>query len=145
MGRFIFTFFSATVLLIFSQLVFRIQFNVNWLLYLITVSTSILGMMALGILISGIFNEPSVASNIGSLLITVMIFFSGVYFPLDFLPKYLRKIGSVLPLGYVAKSIRISTGVESGSVNSVLITSLIMTITFLVFVFIFGAKAFKTE
>lgn len=145
LGRFIFTFFSATVLLVFSQLVFRIQFNVNWFLYLITVTTSILGMMALGILISGIFNEPSVAANIGSLLMTVMIFFSGVYFPLDFLPRYLRKIGSVLPLGYVARSIRISTGVENGSINSILITSLVMLVTFLVLVFIFGANAFKAE
>jgi len=145
LGRFIFIFFSATVLLVFSQLIFKIQFNVNWILYLITVSTSILGMMAFGILISGIFNEPSVASNIGSLLMTIMIFFSGVYFPLDFLPRYLRKIGSLMPLGYVAKSIRISAGVENGSINSILMTSLIMIITFFVLVFIFGTKAFKTE
>ncbi|MCX7795791.1 MAG: ABC transporter permease [bacterium] len=145
LGRFIVTFFSATVVLVFSQLIFRVQFNISWSLYLVTASTSILGMMAFGILISNIFAEPEVASNVGSLLMTVMIFFSGVYFPLDFLPKYLRIFGSFLPLGYVAKSIRIATGIENGSISSVLNISLIMTLIFFVLVFIFGNKIFKAE
>lgn len=145
LGRFIVTLFSATIVLIFSQLVFKVRFNVNWSLYLITTSTSILGMMAFGILISSVFTEPEVASNVGSLLMTVMIFFSGVYFPLDFLPKYLKTIGSFLPLGYVAKSIRVATGIERGSISSVLNVSLAMTLAFLVLVFIFGSKIFKAE
>lgn len=145
LGRFVVTLSSATAVLLFSQLVFKVQFNVDWLLYLITASTSILGMMAFGILISSVFTEPEVASNVGSLLMTVMIFFSGVYFPIDFLPRYLRTVGSFLPLGYVARSIRISTGVESGSVSSVLNISIAMTIAFFVLVFIFGSRIFKAE
>lgn len=145
LGRFVITFFSATAVLIFSQLVFKVQFNINWLLYLITASTSILGMMAFGILISNIFTEPEVSSNVGSLLMTVMIFFSGVYFPIDFLPKYLRTIGSFLPLGYVARSIRIVTGVESGSISSILNISMAMVVAFFALVFIFGSKIFKAE
>lgn len=144
-GRFIVTLFSATAVLIFSQMIFNIRFDINWSLYLITASSSILGMMAFGILISSLFTEPEVASNIGSLLMTIMIFFSGVYFPLDFLPKYLRTIGGFLPLGYVAKSIRISTGVESGTISSVLNVSLAMVFAFLTLVFIFGSRIFKTE
>lgn len=145
LGKFVVTIFSATAVLLFSQLVFKVQFSINWTLYLITASTSILGMMALGILISSIFTEPSVAGNVGSLLMTVMIFFSGVYSPLEFLPKYLRGIGELLPLGYIARSIRISTGVESGTIAFVLNTSLGMTGAFFIFVFIFGSRLFKAE
>lgn len=145
LGRFVVTLASATVVLLFSQLVFRVNFSINWLLYLVSASTSILGMMAFGILLSGIFSEPSVASEVGSVLMTTMIFFSGIYFPLEFLPEYLRRFGSILPLAYVAQSIRISTGVETGSAIFVLNISLIMTIVFFILVFIFGNKAFKSE
>lgn len=143
LGRFITTLSSATLILLLSQFIFKISFSVNWFLYLISASTSILGMMAFGILLSELFTEPNVASEVGSVFMTVMIFFSGIYFPLEFLPQYLRKIGSILPLAYVAQSIRIATGVENGSSSFILIVSLVMTTVFFVLVFISGSKAFK--
>jgi len=144
-GRFVVTISSATLVLMLSQLIFNVNFNINWFLYLISVSTSILGMMAFGILLSEVFTEPAVASEMGSLFMTVMMFFSGIYFPLEFLPGYLRKIGSILPLAYVAQSIRIATGVETGSSIFVLTVSLIMTMVFSVLVFVSGSKAFRSD
>lgn len=145
LGRFIIALSSATLILILSQVIFKVSFSINWILYLISASSSILGMMAFGILLSELFTEPTVASEIGSVFMTVMIFFSGIYFPLEFLPQYLRKIGSILPLAYVAQCIRIATGVETGSRGFVLMISLIMTLVFFTLVFISGSKAFRSD
>ncbi|MEN2983814.1 MAG: ABC transporter permease [Dictyoglomaceae bacterium] len=144
-GNFLISFFSSIFVLFFTQIIFNIKFSINWGYYFLSLSSSILGMMALGIFITSLFKDPQTANNVGNLLVNIMIFFSGVYMPLDFLPDYLRKFGQILPLYYVAKSLRISVGVEEGDLSFILKMSLVMITVFVILVGIFGRNILEME
>lgn len=145
MGNLLISLLSSLFVLFFVQIFFNIRFYINWEYLLLSISSSILGMMALGIFLTALFKEPQTANNVGSLLLNIMIFFSGIYFPLDFLPEYLRTLGQILPLYYVAKALRISVGVEEGTSNFIFIMSLIMVSIFIVLVGIFGRNILQGE
>ncbi|PMQ01324.1 MAG: ABC transporter [Dictyoglomus sp. NZ13-RE01] len=145
LGNLLAILFSATLVLLASQLIFSINFSINWTLYIITTISTILGMMAIGIFLTAIFKEPNTANNVGNLILNIMLFFSGVYFPLDFLPNYLKTFAKFLPLYYVGRSLRISLGVEEGSPSFILSTSFVMLISFFVLVIAFGRQILETE
>jgi ABC-2 type transport system permease protein len=136
---------SCIFVLFVSQIIFNLNFSVNWSLFLLSLFSSILGMMALGIILTVLFKEPQTASNVGNLLVNIMLFFSGVYFPLDFLPKYLKILARFLPLYYVGRALRISVGVEEGDLSFIYILSAIMISSFVILITIFGRKVLSLE
>ncbi len=145
MGNFLITLLSSLFVLFAVQIIFNIKFYINWEYLLLSISSSILGMMALGIFLTALFKEPQTANNVGNLLLNIMIFFSGIYFPLSFLPNYLRTFGQILPLYYVAKALRISVGVEEGTPNFIFSMSIIMVSVFIILVSIFGRDILQVE
>jgi ABC-2 type transport system permease protein len=136
---------SCIFVLFVAQIIFNLNFSVNWSLFLLSLFSSILGMMALGIILTVLFKEPQTASNVGNLLVNIMLFFSGVYFPLDFLPKYLKILARFLPLYYVGRALRISVGVEGGDLSFIYILSAIMISSFVILITIFGRKVLSLE
>ncbi len=145
LGNFVAGIFSCLLVLLIVQLIFHINFSINWVFLLLSISSSILGMMALGIVFTALFREPQTANNVGNLLVNIMLFFSGVYFPLDFLPNYLKVFAKFLPLYYVGRALRISLGIEEGGSSFVLLFSLVMVSVFLTLIFIFGKNIFELE
>jgi len=104
--------FSTFVILFFSRLIFHTNYQVRWILLIITSISGLISMLGLGAVLSFIFHKPAAAQTAGSLAMTVMMFFSGVYFPLEFLPNFLKGIGRALPTYYVALAVRYSVGLE---------------------------------
>lgn len=101
---------TVIIILIFSKIIFQVSFNVKILYFAITYFSSILLMMGLGGLFLLLFREPNAAMNIANVFSTIMMFFAGVYFPLELMPKWLQGVGRVLPMTYVAESLRFSLG-----------------------------------
>ncbi len=66
----------------------------------LTLSTGI------GIILGLSFKSFRGAQGMASLLYTFMPFFSGVYFPVEFLPKYLRMVSNFVPMKYAVEMIR---------------------------------------
>jgi len=60
---------------------------------------SIAAMFAVGLWITAIARAPNVAFVIGSLFLYPMLFFAGLYFPLQEMPSVLRDIANWTPLG----------------------------------------------
>uniref|UniRef100_A0A7C3MLK6 ABC transporter permease n=1 Tax=Dictyoglomus thermophilum TaxID=14 RepID=A0A7C3MLK6_DICTH len=136
---------SCILVLLVAQIIFNLNFSINWGLFLLSLFSSILGMMVLGIILSALFKEPQTANNVGNLLVNIMLFFSGVYFPLDFLPNYLKILARFLPLYYVGKALRISVGVEEGDLSFIYTLSTIMVLIFVFLISIFGRKILSLE
>ncbi|WP_448377696.1 ABC transporter permease [Fervidobacterium sp.] len=93
---------SSFVILILSKIIFGTNLLIHLSkvpLYLLVVSSSVLINSALGVVLSLVFKKS--AQSISQLLYTVFIFFSGVYFPLEFLPKSLRYISYLTTPRYV--------------------------------------------
>ena len=82
--------------------------RLNWNVPLL-IPTLFLGSMngiALGLIISCIGRAPQEASNAATTVAIVLQFFTGMYFPIDYLPTYLQQIGRFIPVTYAAQALR---------------------------------------
>ncbi len=104
---------SALLVLAAGILVFGIQLDVDWLLFIPYLLLSTLMMMGFGALITLISKTAENATQIASILMTAMLFFSGIYFPVEFLPSYFQRASTFLPLTYVARGLRSIMGIEA--------------------------------
>jgi ABC-2 type transport system permease protein len=100
---------TAISIIIMSVLAFFVLSpNLNWnipLLVPILFLGSVNGI-ALGLIISCIGRAPQEASNAATTIAIVLQFFTGMYFPIDFLPTYMQQIGRFIPMTYAAQAMR---------------------------------------
>lgn len=97
---------SSILVVSVGRALFGFSPSIDWFLFLLFVIISTLSMMGFGFLITIFARSSTNASEIASIALTVMIFFSGIYIPMDFLPAYLQQVGRVLPLYYMAEGFR---------------------------------------
>jgi ABC-2 type transport system permease protein len=62
--------------------------------------------IALGLIISCIGRAPQEASNAATTIAIVLQFFTGMYFPVEYLPTYMQQIGKFIPMTYAAQALR---------------------------------------
>ena len=62
--------------------------------------------IALGLIISCIGRAPQEASNAATTIAIVLQFFTGMYFPIEYLPTYMQQIGHFIPMTYAAQALR---------------------------------------
>jgi len=82
--------------------------KLNWNVPLL-VPVFFLGSMngiALGLIISCVGRAPQEASNAATTIAIVLQFFTGMYFPVEYLPTYMQQIGRLIPMTYAAQAIR---------------------------------------
>ena len=113
LSKLILSFVSAYIVLITGLLIFGIRFNINYISLTIIILNSSILMFAFGTLLALIFKKPETSNNVGSILFTIMMFFSGIYFPIKFLPHYLQIASLFLPATYIAQFMRYAFGVEN--------------------------------
>ena len=102
---------STLITLFVSMTVFRVSFDVDWPRYTLFVAASTLGMMGFGTLIALVVRRSSSAGYLANILGMVMMFLSGIYFPIEMMPSVLRAVSRALPLTYMAEGMRYTTGV----------------------------------
>lgn len=125
-SRLLISFLTAFLMLGVNRYLFGSNFTVKWFPFIFTVVCSTLGMMSLGLILVMIFTKSRTADSVATALFVVMLFFSGVYFSLDLLPKIFRYIAMFMPVKYVAELMRFVTGVENISWNYFFATNLVL-------------------
>ncbi len=121
LSKLILSFISVYIILVVAVLMFSVNFSINFIALNLTIITSAILMFMFGAFIAILFKNPETAKNVASMLFTLMIFFSGIYFPIEFLPKYLQIIGNFLPATYVSQFMRYSFGIENLNISYILI------------------------
>ncbi len=108
-------FLSASLTFLFAHFVFGVEFLVQpgWLLFYALVSA--LGAMGLGAGLSILVRKPGSAAAAGMILVQAMLFLSGIYIPLEFLPAGLQLLAKALPAYYMAQGMRAALGVMEGA------------------------------
>jgi ABC-2 type transport system permease protein len=106
---------STLITLLASIAIFDLTFSIDWFEYTILVVCATLGMMGLGTIIAIVVRRPSSAGNVANVLAMVMLFLSGIYFPIELMPRFLRDFSLVLPLRHLADAMRYVTGVSDMS------------------------------
>jgi len=99
---------AISILIMATLAVVLLGPKLNWNIPLL-IPIFFLGSMngiALGLIISCIGRAPQEASNAATTLGIVLQFFTGMYFPIDYLPTYLQQIGRFIPMTYAAESLR---------------------------------------
>jgi lipooligosaccharide transport system permease protein len=74
------------------------------------------------------------------LIITPMLFFSGVFFPLDHFPAWMKSFAQFLPLTH---AVAISRAVFSGAYSSRLLVDFLIIFVLEVIAFVIGVKLMK--
>ncbi len=113
--RLIVVYVSTLITILISVAIFDLAFSINWFQFTVLVACSTLGTMGLGTIIALVVRKPSSAGNVANILAMVMMFLSGIYFPLEFMPGFLRALSRGLPLTYMADAMRFATGVSDMS------------------------------
>lgn len=94
-----------------SALAFGIAYDVSWSHYVAFVIAATLGSMGLGAIIALVVRQPSSASSLANVLSMLMMFGSGVYFPIEVMPRFLQVASYAMPLRHMADAARYAVGV----------------------------------
>ncbi len=143
--RFMMGFLAVIILILAARIMFGVGFQMNWGIFVLSVSVSILGMMALGMLLVLLFKQPENAENAASILMMLMMFLSGVYFPVIFLPGWLQILARFLPVTYVARLVRFASGIETMSLSSFLAISTTFAAAGIVLLSVVGRGLMRAE
>jgi ABC-2 type transport system permease protein len=99
---------SISILIMSLLAVVLLGPKLNWNVPLL-IPIFFLGSMngiALGLIISCIGRAPQEASNAATTIAIVLQFFTGMYFPVEYLPTYMQQIGRFIPMTYAAQALR---------------------------------------
>ncbi|MBT1248558.1 MULTISPECIES: ABC transporter permease [unclassified Thermosipho (in: thermotogales)] len=106
LSQFIVSLISFVVVRLVGIFLFNINLKVDYLFFAFSFISAVLGMLGVGILLSISFEK--FANSVAQFLYTIFIFFSGIYFPIDFLPKFLKNITYFLPIRYIFDNFKYS-------------------------------------
>ena len=99
--------------------------------------------LAIGLAISSLAPNEDSAPAIANLVTFPMLFLSGVFFPIDFLPKIIGYISNLLPLTHLAQGIRLSALYGNSSIMTM--PQIGITFAWLALSFFICAISFKWE
>jgi len=134
---------QAVIILGLGNLVFKVQIGDNLPLLALIVALGALLFIAIGFAIAGLANSEESAAGIGQMVNLPMMFLSGVFFPLSFLPSFIQPIASALPLTYVIDALR-QVMVGSAPTNP-MGTNLLLMVAWLAASAVLAVKLFKWE
>ena len=117
--------------------------NLNWNVPLL-IPVFFLGSMngiALGLIISCIGRSPQEASNAATTIAIVLQFFTGMYFPIDYLPVYMQQLGKVIPMTYASQALR-DIMIRNATVSDLLLPMATLIVSAAV-LFVVGVALYK--
>ncbi|NBG87672.1 ABC transporter permease [Isachenkonia alkalipeptolytica] len=106
--------FAAIMIIIYlSRLLYGVSLDFHWGIFLAIILTSSIGMMGFGVLVLLVFRKTETALTGASILYVIMTFFSGVYFPVAFIPDQFQWVSRILPVTYLIEVLRYGAGIEA--------------------------------
>lgn len=106
-------FIAVLIIVYLARLLYGVTLNFHWGIFLAIILTSSIGMMGFGVLVLLVFKKTETALTGASILYVLMTFFSGVYFPVAFIPDQFRWISRLLPVTYIIEVLRYGAGIEA--------------------------------
>ncbi len=123
--RLLMSYVSVFIVILVSFVMFNAQLEFQWILFIIVVLTSTIAMMGYGILLLLIFKKPESAETAGSILMTFMMFISGIFFPENMLPEAMKVVAYFFPLKYTGILIRYTTGMADISAGTFILINVV--------------------
>ena len=105
-SQFVVALCQAAILLGLAALFFHVEVVGSLLGVAVFVLLGCLAFLTIGFLVAGVSGKQESASALAQLISFPMLFFSGIFFPLDQAPTWLQELSKVLPLTYLANGLR---------------------------------------
>jgi ABC-2 type transport system permease protein len=106
--RFILVILQALIIIIVSMLIFHVQMRGSWLVLMFILTIGLLSFSAFGYALAARAKKPETTAAIANVFFFPMMFLSGVYFPVEHMPSYLKVIAAAMPLKYLSDAVRIT-------------------------------------
>lgn len=97
---------QSALLLVVGKFLFDLSFTGDYLSLVAMIALGSLAFLAIGFLISGLARNTEVADSVSNAIAFPMMFLSGVFFPIDSAPAWMRPITTAMPLTYFANGLR---------------------------------------
>lgn len=97
---------SAVVMLVLASTVFGVKINANGPVLVAVIVLTVIGMAGLGMMSAGIIMVTKQGDPVTWLVGAASGLLSGIYFPIDLLPKWLRTVSLALPTTHALSALR---------------------------------------
>jgi ABC-2 type transport system permease protein len=97
---------QAALIVLVARLVFNVQMTGSWLVLLGVVLFGGLTFVSIGYLIAAIARTEESGIAIAQIINFPMMFLSGIFFPVESMPKFLKPVVTAMPLTYLGDALR---------------------------------------
>jgi len=97
---------QAALLIAYGLLVYRMRIAGSWPLLVLATVLGALFFVTLGLLLAGLVRSGEAVIALGQVVQFPMMFLSGVLFPLEMLPEFIRPVAGAIPLTYLNDALR---------------------------------------
>lgn len=94
------------IVLLLAIFLFGVTINGSLWLVLLIILLNVFSFVGLGILITSFTDKEETATMVMMTIMFPMMFFSGVFFPIQQMPNFMQYIAKVLPLTYATSALR---------------------------------------
>ncbi|WP_283134107.1 ABC transporter permease [Rhizohabitans arisaemae] len=109
---------SVGLVILVGWLAFDVSPPKSPLAFVLSLVLGVASLFSVGFLVAARVSTAKSAQGIGSLVFFPMLFFAGVFFPVEFMPEIVQRIGDFTPLGAVVQAMRDSwTGASLEPLN----------------------------
>ncbi|PWB54722.1 MAG: hypothetical protein C3F06_03735 [Candidatus Methanoperedenaceae archaeon] len=133
----------AVILILAAILIFGVTMNGSWLLVALILVIFTFGAVGMGIAISAKSEDMTSFQQISMLFTLPSMFATGVFFPLDSIPDWMRWIAYLIPLTYANDAMRIVM-IKGQGINAIA-GDLIILLIYSIIIFSVAIRIFRRE
>ncbi len=136
---------SSVLTLLASEAIFSTLYDMNWLLFLLMISTAAIMSIGLGTIFSVVFRDMWTTLNFSTILLTVMMLFSNVFYPFSIMPNYMRVIAHAMPVTYFTQGLRYALGISPMYMSEFLVVNAVFALAGAALIILGGRIMFYFE
>jgi ABC-2 type transport system permease protein len=143
--RLLFSVIQILLLSLIGVFIFGANLFINFPSLIIVFLIGALSFNALGYLFSSFSTTQNAYMGVANIVSFLMMFLSGVFFPVETMPDWLQPISNLLPLTYFAEGLRDSMVYETGLFSSTLWFGIGVLVIWGLLSFILGSWLYKRK
>ncbi|WP_227522067.1 ABC transporter permease [Bacillus solitudinis] len=143
--RLLFSIIQIILLSLIGVLIFGANLYINFASLLIVFLLGALSFNALGYLFSSFSKTTESYMGVANITNFLMMFLSGVFFPVETMPDWLQPISNILPLTYFVEGLRHSMVYSTSIFSGTLWFGIGVMVIWGVITFLFGSWLYKTK
>jgi len=141
--RLLIAMFQAVIIVAVGTLFFGVEVTGPWGLSIVFIILGAVAFLALGYVLASFTKTEEAANGMTSVVQFPMMFLSGVFFPIEFMPDFLQTIARIIPLTYLADALR-QVMVGGAAFAPLWVCALVLT-GWLVVCFAIAARKFRWQ